>query len=194
MKEDLTGVDFGRSIDSSVIEQGLRELNPDIHFDMGADLGMWHPRIDSRQGVFYRGNHICSMDRGMVPEFKIWTVKEEVVEVPWSDYDKEGVSIQYRVIAPSEPNYIENFMKAIKGNDPEWQTLGDGKLIRSFCLQVRKVRGRCLRVGWRHTFHRVAGYGIPHVTKESIAAKFHVDMNVMLVGSPDEIAQAILEE
>lgn len=63
--------DFGRQMSEHVIKKGLTELNPCIHFDMGARLGIQHPMMNIRQPVFYNGRHICSMDRGMIPEYQV---------------------------------------------------------------------------------------------------------------------------
>lgn len=65
---------FGESMDETKLKNGLRTLNPDIHFDMGACLGKYHPHIDRWQGIFLYGKHICSMDRGAIPEYNVWAL------------------------------------------------------------------------------------------------------------------------
>jgi len=86
MKNDVY---FGHTIHESVLKRGLRELCPDVHFDMGAALGIWHPRIDEWQGIFVNGRHIGSMDRGDIPEFTIYQIvdgtPEKVLRVGWRD-------------------------------------------------------------------------------------------------------------
>ena len=63
--------EFGKSLDSTLIERGLMELCPDIHFDLAACIGQWHPGILYRKGVYHKGLHVCGLDRGIVPEFKL---------------------------------------------------------------------------------------------------------------------------
>ena len=100
-----TGPEHGTTLDSATVERGLKELCPSLHFDMGAKLGIWHPKIQDRQGVFYNGGHICSMDRGVIPEYKLWSVSESVVEVDWAEADKDDVSIHWQRIAPGAEGY-----------------------------------------------------------------------------------------
>lgn len=185
---------YGQVLDSFVIETGLRELCPDLHFDLGGKHNQLHPFINQRQGVYYKGNHVCSMDRGMVPEFKLWTVKWAKVPVGWEDADKDDVSIQYRVVHPWEPEFMELYEKASKGNLPEYQLLDDGRLIHAHCVADRKVCDRVALVGWRHTFERLLHHQVPGITRESLAKKFGVDMWKYPVGGPTDLAAALLEE
>jgi hypothetical protein len=78
----MTNEDFGFSMDENTIKNGLRGLNSDIHFDMGAALSLDHPFIGDRQGVFYKGKHICSMDRGTIPEYTMYSVRRMAHSVP----------------------------------------------------------------------------------------------------------------
>ena len=64
--------DFGHMISDVDLMKGLKSLSPCVHFDMGGNLNLHHPRIDEWQGVFYNGLHICSMSRGLVPEYDVW--------------------------------------------------------------------------------------------------------------------------
>lgn len=62
---------LGHRIHEVDIKRGLQELNPGVNFDMGAKLGIDHPHMNVRQGVFLRGKHVGSLDRGLVPEHQI---------------------------------------------------------------------------------------------------------------------------
>ena len=70
----------------------------------------------------------------------------------------------------------------------------DGKLFRCIARRYEKVRGRCLRVGWRHTFEGILRFGVPGVTRESLSAKFHVDMYKVPIGPIEELVAALVEE
>lgn len=83
----------GTCIDEVVFKRGLQELNPDLHFDLGGAHDIWHPGISERQGVFFKGKHICSMDRGSLPEFSIYDMKIATVEVPVSEIHPSEVAV-----------------------------------------------------------------------------------------------------
>lgn len=186
--------DYGQTLDSLTIQNGLRELNPGFHFDLAAAVGQLHPFINQRQGVYVQGTHICSMDRGMCPEFKVWQLAPMVVEVPWSEADKEDVWVQYVIVDPSTPGYDELCLRAARGNDPEYAIRTDGKLMRMSCRSIRKVPNRVIRVGWRHVFERILLKKVPGVTRANLAEKFHVDMSKMPYGTLEAIRAAIFEE
>jgi hypothetical protein len=188
------GADFGQSLDSETIKKGLKELCSDLHFDMGTNLNHWHPMQDTRQGVFHNGRHICSMDRGMCPEFKVWDVETRVVPVPLSEAGREDVRVQYAVVPVNTPGYEELHVAASKGQHENMQVREDGSLIRLRALRAQKARGRVIRVGWRHTFERLILGQVPGVTREALAAKFNVDMWKFPVGGPDETYAQVMEE
>lgn len=192
--DPLDKADFGQMLEASVVEKGLRELNQDINFDLATRKGMEHPYQDSRQGVYYREKHVCSMDRGILPEFKIWATHKRVVEIPWHDADKEDASIAYVEVTKDTPNYQDLYEIGKKGSDPQYMVNDRGKLLRLQALGYRQVGRRCVRVGWRHTFERLLAEGIPGVTRESIARKFGVDMYKFPVGTPEELVAALVEE
>lgn len=185
-------VEFGHALDSIVIERGLRELCPGIHFDLAVATNQWHPYIEERQGVYYMGKHITGMDRGSVPEFKLWNT--EIVTRPgeWHEADKEDASIMFRQVDRSDPNYPDLEILARSGRDHEYGISDKGNVIRRTVMISKKVRGRCIRLGWRHTFWNLIGY--PGITAQSLATKFGVDMSLFPVGGKDEISAAIHEE
>ncbi len=189
----LDRADFGHTLSSAVIEAGLRDLNPELHFDLGARFGLWHPYIDTRQGVYYRELHLCSMDRGVVPEFKVWETKKRIVPIPWSEADREDASIQYEVLDPSTPGYEDLKILATTGSDPEYMLRGEA-VLKCQAYGYEMASKRCIRVGWRHTFERLLAAGIPGITRPALAEKFAVDMNKMPVGTHEELVAALVEE
>jgi len=79
---------FGETMHEDRLKDGLKSLNPDIHFDMGGNLDIYHPRIDDWQGVFVNGRHICSMGRGTLPEYDVWHLDNEgerthILQIGW---------------------------------------------------------------------------------------------------------------
>lgn len=182
-------------LDGVLVERGLRELNPDIHFDLGGRHNIEHPYAVTRQGVFYRDKHLCSMDRGMLPEYKIWATQKRLVELPWFAADREDASISWTEVLPTEPGYMDLRILGEKELDPQYMIRKtDGKLLRCKVMGYEPVGRRCMRVGWRHTFERILANEIPGVTRKAIAEKFGVDMDKFPAGSPDELVAALVEE
>jgi hypothetical protein len=189
----LDRADFGSSISAAIIEAGLRELNPELKFDLAGTHGLWHPYLDTRQGVYYREQHVCSMDRGVVPEFKVWETKKKIVPIPWSEADREDASIRYEVLPVDTPGYEDLKILAETGSDPEYMLRGDAVLkCQAYGYEVASKR--CVRVGWRHTFERILAFGVPGVTRQALADKFRVDMNLMAQGTHQELVAALVEE
>jgi hypothetical protein len=184
---------FGKTIDSAVIERGLRELNPNIHFDMASKMNGWHPNQSTKQGVLYEGRHICAMDRGLVPEFKQWSVVSRIVEVGWAEADKDDVSIQTQVIPKTDSGYVDATLHCMN-NDLGWQYRPDGAVLKMTPVAKRKMQGRVVLVGWRHTFEKIIHRKIPGVTRKAIADKFVVDMLKYPIGAPHELLHAAFVE
>ncbi len=176
-----------------MVEAGLRDLNHEMHFDLGARFGLWHPYADTRQGVYYRELHICSMDRGVIPEFKVWETQKRIVPIPWAQADREDASIKYEVLPLDTPNYQDLLVLAESGADPEYM-LRDGKVLKCQCFGYEMASKRCVRVGWRHTFERILAAGVPGVTRPALSEKFSVDMNKMPQGTHEELVAALVEE
>lgn len=201
-----TGTTFGVSLDSGRMETGLRELNPDISFDLAVrkpdefvntletDPGRRRAIEAGRLPVCYRDTYICAMDRGIVPEFKLWSVKEAPVEVEWSDADQDGASLQYVTIPPSSEGYEDMKSMAQRGQHNGLIHLEDGRLAQLKPMGVRKVRSHIIRMGWRHTFSRLIAAGIPGINAATVSAKFGVDMTAFPVGPPEELYAALVEE
>ena len=185
--------EYGKSFDTTYLQTGLRYLNSGLHFDMGAALNLWHPRMKNFQGVFYDGTHICTMDRGVSPEFKLWSVVTGAVEIPPEKVSTTpGAWVSWEVVDPSHPEYKVGLEKALKFDDG--YALEDGKLKKYKGFALGKRRGPVVKVGWRHTFEAILQRNLANVTRSSLAYMFDVDMLKFPMGSPQEVAEALLEE
>lgn len=184
---------MGRTIDAAIIEKELIELCPDMHFDAGTKKGEWHPYQAVRQGVFWHGQHVCSMDRGLVPEFKQWTVISHIVPVGWEEADKEDVSIQLEVIPPSSGEFLDAALHMMN-RTTGYEYRPDGAIIKYTPVARRKTRGRVALLGWRHTFERIINRNLPGLTRGKIAEKFGVDMNIYFGVPKNELYSALIEE
>ncbi len=184
---------LGKTLDSSVIEKGLMELCPDLRFDVATKRGAWHPKQATRQGIFWHETHICSMDRGLVPEFKQWSVVNKLVEVGWEQADKDDVSLQTRVIPAADPAYLDAALK-LMAKENGYEMRPDGAIIKYTPVAMRKMQGLIILVGWRHTFERLINRNLPGLTRSAIAQKFGVDMLKFPIGAPHELHAALIEE
>lgn len=194
MGVEIIGTDFGKSLDESAVKTELRRLCPGIHFDLAAAIGQIHPFINDRQGVYYEGRHIAAMDRGIIPEFKLWTTSKMLAEVEWFRADEEGVSIHYETVTRIDPEYNEWLSTALKGQNPSLRVRSDGAILRMIPRKYVSVKSHVFRVGWRHTFERILRNNLPGISRESIGKAFGVDMYRFPVGEPDEVIAALCEE
>lgn len=154
---------LGHTIEDSEIKRVLRELNPDFHFDLGGKHGIWHPRQDQLQGVFFRGQHVCSMDRGMVPEFPLWSLRKERVRVPETDV---GTAEEF-------PSF-----------EVKYDAQGNAHRT-GFVFVSKEVKDQILFVGWRHTFRRILQKNKPGVTKAALEREFRIDLTPRLIDEPE---------
>jgi hypothetical protein len=188
------GMELGRPLDEATVKTGLQEMNPDLHFDLAAAIGQIHPFINDRQGVYLYGSHICAMDRGMIPEYKIWTQRTIRVEGQWAEADLNTASIQWRVVRRGEEGFEDKKILATTGSDPSLMVRDDGAVVEMVPIVERKVKGRVHRLGWRHTFEALLRHQVRGVTRQSLSERFGVDMLKYPVGPPDEVSAALLEE
>jgi hypothetical protein len=120
-------MDLGFGISEHAIKKGLKELNSNIHFDMGGKLNLLHPNMAIWQGVFYNGAHLTSMDRDTnmpIPEYKTWTtkriykdhewitVRDRLVRIGWRDTFEN--LIRYRVPGITRDSLAAKFNVPIK--------------------------------------------------------------------------------
>ncbi len=149
---------LGRTLDDALIKRGLMQLDPGFHFDVGGNLNIWHPYQSERQGVWHLGKHLCSMDRGIVPEFPLWSTVRERVTLP---------ACELRFSEVTDPL---TFWETVTGEDGQEMQTG-------FASVIRERRDKILRVGWRHTLSQIAKKKIPRAGLFEIEAKFGVDLS-----------------
>ncbi len=184
---------LGDTLSSVAMERGLRELCPDLHFDMPNKLEdaqfvastAGFDRINAnRQGIYWNGRYLCGMDRGVVTEFKLWEEEEGIEEISPIE---AGMYIDecctYIQILSSDSFYHEALTKA-QSKDDNFTIDADGKVFKWTYFRGAKTRGRVVRVGWRHTLENLARSGVPGLTRRALEQKFNVDLSFKPVG-PD---------
>lgn len=184
---------LGDTMSSVAIQKGLLELNPDIHFDMPNKLGEagfvfssqgFETINANRQGIYWNGRYITGMDRGIITEFKLWEEEDGVEEIRGTDHLlHDNVFCTYVEILPTDQFYNEAVLKAQREDD-NFTIREDGKVFKWSHFKFMKVRGRIIRVGWRHTLTNLASAGIPGVDKRALEIKFNIDLSLKPIG-PD---------
>lgn len=160
--------DFGRFIPEARLKATLTSLNPGFHFDVGGNLEYPHPQMEKRQGVWLNGRHICSMDRGNIPEYKIWMLEPGVEDISWTDIDKhDDAQIAYMEILPTDEQYPESWLSFEAKRDGYHMDM-QGRLFHYRACVPSMTPSYIEYVGWRHTLHRVLQQQIPGVTREAL--------------------------
>jgi hypothetical protein len=196
-------MNLGFPLSALTIETGLTELCPDLHFDLpdrvaGGRFVMDSPRTAianaNMQGIYYKGNFVCAMDRNVSPEFKTWEEEDGLKEISVADADRhDEVQTLYFEVLPSDPTYHEALLRAQAKHDK--YTLDDrGRVFRWQYIVPCRVRGAIIKLGWRNTFENLLRHRLPGITREALAEKFAVDLNKFPMGEPEEIRAALSQE
>jgi hypothetical protein len=202
---------MGRTMQESTFKAKLRELNPEIHFDLGACLNIWHPFKDTRQNVYYRGNSLCAMDRGTLPEVPVWSTRKDMVRVPIADV-RPGEIVLYEtigVIAGCQkcthvwpmPNRPVGAMACPSGCGNAGLSSDEKLWIwkdrRSEFVQVfRQMKDRVILVGWRWTLGKLARKGVPGITRQSLEDAFKISLDAVILEEvmvDDDVEDRVLD-
>lgn len=170
--------DFGRFIPEAKLKTALRGLNPGIHFDVGGNLEFPHPMMEQRQGVWYNGQHVCSMDRGNIPEYKVWMLAPGVEDISWGDIDKyaDDAFVTYMEILPTDANFEQAWL-AFEAKRDGYHLDLNGKLFHYRACRPAFTPNYIEYVGWRHTLHRILQRGIPNVTLPNLCKALGLDVH-----------------
>lgn len=175
-------LNLGFSLNSSDIQKGLRELNPQISFDAVVNrpseykfmLQGGDNMTGTRGGVFYNGHFVCSIDRGVIPEKPVWSMAQGFEEIRMCDIERfDDSRVVYVEILTTDKFYHHALLKAQKGDD-NFRLDGDGKVYKYQALRECLVRDKIITMGWRSTLSTLALKGIPGVTVDNLNEKFRV--------------------
>lgn len=188
------------------VEKGLKELNNDIALDVpvrrSSDWSyMFTPADEAaksnrkgRAALYHGERYICAIDRGDIPEIKVYGVEEGYTPIPMSDIEKyDDSKVSFMEILPESPVYDIALTKAQR-HDDNYTVADNGKVFLYEAMRWGKVRGAVQKLGWRHTFEAVLRQKIPGVTRSSLAKKFSVDMLKYPQGIPEEVHDALFAE
>lgn len=147
----------GRTLDPADVIEKLAERCPGVNADWGARHNIWHPDIETKQGVFYYHRHICSMDREPLRQWPEWEVSEELVEVP----------IAHALLHDDLPIVLLNE----HGEDDI--TNQDTAFV--FRMKPERVK----HIGWAELFYRLLAYGLPSIDRTWLERTFAVSLEWM---------------
>jgi hypothetical protein len=150
---------MGTALDELKIQSALIRLNPGMHFDWGGKHNMWHPYQDCKQGVYFEGKHICSMDRGKIPQAPIWSTKMEGCRVRKEDLTYHELTDMFLV---EEVEYFVDGSQAKTG----------------WCFVKREKKDRLLWIGWQALCRKIIGKRIPGITAETLGRELGVTIDV----------------
>ncbi len=159
---------LGTTINELSIKKALWDLNPEFNFDWGARLNIWHPYQDGKQGVFFKAKHLCTMDRGTIPQAPIWSTKQSMEHVPGSEMTY-GESTDPRTA--TEVEYLVDGTERPTGNYFVW----------------REVKDRLLFIGWQATLRKICNSNIPGVTPASLGRKLGVTLDLAKEGIKENL-------
>ena len=150
---------MGQALTCLDMQAALLRCNPDFHFDMGVKLNIWHPYQEGKQGVYFRGEHICSMDRGNVPMVPIWSTKTMWMRLPASE-------LSYGEITAKDTMTETEFL--VDGTERE----------TGFYHIRRQEKDRLLWLGWQHTLRRVLNKKISGCDKAALEFELGVTIDI----------------
>lgn len=137
------------------IKRKLEKRCPGLHFDLGGRMNIWHPRQEHLQGVRYYHKHICSMSRGMLPQFTVWKTKEQMVRVSVDEAARQAI-----------PIFALDPLTGLPGN-PEASSHG---------FAMKEVKDDIETLGWMELFHHLCVARLPGITPDWLAKTFNVNM------------------
>jgi hypothetical protein len=169
--------DFGRFIPEAKLKAALTGLNPGFHFDVGGNLEMPHPQMNKRQGVYFHGRHLCSMDRDNIPEYKVWMLEPGVEDVSWGDIDRyDDCKVTYMQILPTDAEYLDAYL-AFESKRDGYHMDVNGKLFHYRACRPSMTPSYIEYVGWRHTLHRILSHNLPGVNKGTLCQALGLDVH-----------------
>lgn len=161
---------LGQAFSEITLKAALWRLNPDMHFDFGGNMNIWHPYKEGKQGVYYRGKHLCSMDRGNIPQCPIWQTKRESCHVHARDMTWAELQDPFT-------------MAEIKFN------LDGTQEQTEYFYVVRPVKDRLLWVGWHATLRKIINSNVPGITAQTLGDELGVTYDIFREIEEMEVAE-----
>lgn len=161
---------LGQAFSEITLKAALWRLNPDFHFDLGGNLNIWHPYQGGKQGVYWRGTHLCSMDRGNIPQAPIWQTKTEGTRVHVSDMSWAELQ---------DPFSLQEIEYLVDGTQRKTE----------YYFVKRQVKDRLLWIGWQATLRKICNKNIPGVTAATLGDELGITLDLLRAVEQCEVAE-----
>jgi hypothetical protein len=159
---------LGTTLNELSIKKALWDLNPEFNFDWGGRLNLWHPYQNGKQSVHFRSKHICTMDRGTIPQAPIWSTKRSMERVHQSDLSYSELT---------DPWTAEETAYHVDGTESK----------TGYHFVWREVKDRLLFIGWQATLRKIINQNIPGVTAASLGRKLGVTIDLAKEGVKENL-------
>ena len=161
---------LGQAFSEIELKGALWRLNSEFHFDFAGNHNIWHPYQDGKQGVYWRGKHLCSMDRGNIPQAPIWqTIRKgervHVSDMTWAELQD-----------PMAMNEIEYLVDGTERKTDYW-------------FVKRQVKDRLLWIGWQATLRKICNHDIPGVTAATLGDELGITLDLLRNVEDCEVAE-----
>jgi len=161
---------LGQAFDEITLKAAMIRLNSQVHFDLGGNLNIWHPYQDGKQGIFFRGRHVCSMDRGIIPQAPIWSTKTE------------GMRAQAKDMTWAE------LTDPMTMQEVEYLADGNSRLTDWYFVK-RRVKDRLLWIGWQASLRKVCNKDIPGITAHTLGTELGITLDLLRTVDACEVAE-----
>lgn len=193
------------NIEYTTFKDRLLELCDELVFDEGGqDERIYEGGNQNRTGIFYRGEHLCNVDRGVVTE---WEVVEDFLEPvierispheALSNPLDEKITTHQDLFHPrgdcfQQQCFLDLNRKLGKRLHGEVKFGSGQSMARRMDVQLKNgetvpgilvyiyvreemKKTSIARIGWRHAFEYLLAHKIPGITREAIEEAFDVDI------------------
>lgn len=161
---------LGTMLNEFTIQRALIKLNPKFNFDWGGRLGIFNPKQTRIQGIWFGPKHVCSMDRGNIPQAPIWSTKREMVRIRYED-----ATAGERL----DPIYSEEVEYGLDGLERP----------TGWVYVLREMKDDLLFIGWQAVLRKIVSKNFPGVTAEALSRELRVTVDPLKEVGAAEVAE-----
>ena len=182
----------GNTKDYTTLKKGLLELQPNLTFDEGSNdaIYMFNEEMKMRAGIYWNGQYISAVERGVMPELTLFSeYKEQVIPCSLEEVlaDEDGTKTwaeEIWVVPGTEKFAILDMMigaapaltlKQKNGNEI-WLLRIQGHIVISTGKKMVVLPTHVIRIGWREVLERCLDMKIPLLTREALEKKFGISL------------------
>jgi hypothetical protein len=159
---------LGTTLHEFKIQRALIKLNRNFNFDWAVRLNIYAPNKVGKQGIFFGKKHICSMDRGTIPQSQIWSTKKESKRLHTSEMTYAELT---------DPMLMREIEYGVDGTERPTE----------YCFVMREVKDELLWIGWQTSLRKVLNHNFPGVTAETLGRELGVTIDVLKEGMQENL-------